>query len=764
MARDCHHRSATSLPIGGAASPYALPAIACGVNGLLVIDLDRHPNGSDGVSAFKALVEQHGGLPPGVPMVKTPNNGLHLYFRQPPGEPLGNGRGSLPAGCDVRGVGGYVIGPGAVLPDGRGWIAVANRPPITQPAQLGWIESILRRPAKPLREDHPAGETSDQRGRAYAEQALHEIEAELAVAKEGERNERLYKAAFRLGTMAARNWIDAEEIISGLMRASATNGYQEEHGHRPTMTTIESGMQDGMKLPHPDLEVRDHQRQKTGDAEREQPKQKRQRETGTWDEPDTSLLDDRRGELPEFLDEALGVDLVDWLRRSARGAGVTTCHVATPMLAAASSLIGAGRRIQPSRSWSEPLTLWTAVVGFSGTGKTPGADVTLRALALIEQNRRAEVEALQRKHETKVETAKAARKAWEKAVQEAVEAGLPPPPKPAEAMDVGRFVTPRLFASNVTVERWAALLQARPSGMFMFRDELAGHFLNMSRYTNGQDNEFWLEAFNGKHYVVERQSAPAINIPHLLIGICGGLQPDKLARSFEGDDDGMYTRICFAWPSAAAYRPLSDDVAELEPELVNAFGRLASLPCTDADGNLVSRTVWLSDEARAEFEQFRQFLHLDLDKLDGREREWWSKGPTHVLRLAGTLAYLGWAWIGGPEPERVEALYVRNAVRLWTHYYWPHARAALRLVGQSDKHADARRVLRWLEASGMDELSIKDVRRDALGQKLNAEHTLELIELLVRAGWLREITVKGSGPGRPARRWEVNPSLSKAHT
>ena len=166
--------------------------------------------------------------------------------------------------------------------------------------------------------------------------------------------------------------------------------------------------------------------------------------------------------------------------------------------------------------------------------------------------------------------------------------------------------------SNVTVERWAALLQARPSGMFMFRDELAGHFLNMSRYTNGQDNEFWLEAFNGKHYVVERQSAPAINIPHLLIGICGGLQPDKLARSFEGDDDGMYTRICFAWPSAAAYRPLSDDVAELEPELVNAFSRLASLPCIDADGNLVSRSVWLSDEARAEFEQFRQFLHLDL--------------------------------------------------------------------------------------------------------------------------------------------------------
>ena len=117
-------------------APYALPAIPCGANGLLVIDLDRHGNGSDGVRAFKALVASHGALPPGVPMVKTPNNGLHLYFRQPAGEPLGNGRGSLPAGCDVRGAGGFVIGPGAVLPDGRRWVSVTDRPPVTQAAQL----------------------------------------------------------------------------------------------------------------------------------------------------------------------------------------------------------------------------------------------------------------------------------------------------------------------------------------------------------------------------------------------------------------------------------------------------------------------------------------------------------------------------------------------------------------------------------------------------------------------------------------------------
>ena len=36
--------------------------------------------------------------------------------------------------------------------------------------------------------------------------------------------------------------------------------------------------------------------------------------------------------------------------------------------------------------------------------------------------------------------------------------------------------------------------------MLLLSDELAGLFLNMSRYSGGQDNEFWLEAWNGSAY------------------------------------------------------------------------------------------------------------------------------------------------------------------------------------------------------------------------------------------------------------------------
>jgi Bifunctional DNA primase/polymerase, N-terminal len=40
-----------------------------------------------------------------MPVVSTPNNGLHVFFKQPNGEALGNVRGSLPPGIDVRGDG-----------------------------------------------------------------------------------------------------------------------------------------------------------------------------------------------------------------------------------------------------------------------------------------------------------------------------------------------------------------------------------------------------------------------------------------------------------------------------------------------------------------------------------------------------------------------------------------------------------------------------------------------------------------------------------
>jgi Protein of unknown function (DUF3987) len=478
-----------------------------------------------------------------------------------------------------------------------------------------------------------------------------------------------------------------------------------------------------------------------------------------WNAPDWSILDDRRGDLPDFPLNCLGGKLAEWVERAAHGAGVTPAHVAVPALGMASSLIGTARRVKASSSWLEPMTCWTGIIGASGTGKTPGIDTMKRALAQIEREGRTKVAELQRTHEAKAENARATRTHWKKQVEEAVEAGMLEPPMPIAATDPGKFVAPRLYVSDGTIERFGELLQARPQGVLRLTDELSAMFMNMSRYSGGQDNEFWLECWNGHSYNVERIGR-TLHIDHLLIGVVGGFQPDKLAKSFEGPADGMYARILFAWPPEPVYRPLDNDALEIDPDIQNPLKRLDDL-AEFADGNLVRREIRLSAQALNEFEEFRQFAHVEKQSVDGREREWLAKTPAHVLRLAGTLCLFDWAIHGGAQPAEVESRHIKAAAQLVRDYFWPHARAALRQIGFSERHVNARRVLRWIRARNRSEVSREEIRRDALGQRLDAEQTVTLLDSLKRFGWVREVPASSTPKGgRPPRRWEVNPLLN----
>src|SRR5262245_42286789 len=493
----------------------------------------------------------------------------------------------------------------------------------------------------------------------------------------------------------------------------------------------------------------------------------------SWNDPDMSILDDRRGDLPSFPIDIFAPPIREWLERAAHGAGVFPDHVAVPMLGVVASLIGTARRVRASRSWSEPITLWTALVAASGDRKTPGLNVTRRALDLIETDQVAAIAAARLVHETRVQRAKEAAKKWKEDRQKAVEDKPPrePPPMPMEALDPGDFIEPRLYATDPTIEKLAALLQVRPRGMMLLRDELAGLFANMGRYSGGSDRPFWLEAWVGGRHVVERVSGTIV-VDHLLVGVVGSFQPDKLARAFQGDEDGMYGRFLYGWASTPDYRPLTNEVAEIEPELQSALKALIRLPAEGADNVFAPQVIQLSQEAVARFEDYRRYVDKMKRALDGVERQWLVKSESQVLRLAGALTYFTWAFTLGAsgtnglamitadlEPHEIGEEFMTAAIRLVREYFWPHARAALRQIGLTDRHRNARRALRWIAAHGKHEVSREDIRRDALGQSLDAEQTQELIDAIVRWGWLKESTAKVEGAGRLKRRWRINPKL-----
>src|SRR5262249_10366944 len=109
------------------------------------------------------------------------------------------------------------------------------------------------------------------------------------------------------------------------------------------------------------------------------------------------------------------------------------------------------------------------------------------------------------------------------------------------------------------------------------------------------------------------------------------------------------------------------------------------------------------------------------------------------------------------EPRVIDLQFMRDAIRLWRDFFWPHARAAMRQIGLSDRHRNARRVLRWIIAHNKREIAGHEIRQNALAKSLDAEQTQDLLNSLERAGWLKAETIKTSG--RPKLRWTVNSQL-----
>jgi hypothetical protein len=250
--------------------PAALPGIDLAKCGLLVLDGDRH-GGPDGRTALKRLLRAQRGEYDGhvTPGAITPGDGAHVYFEQN-GHAFGNSRGDLPAGIDVRGVGGYVICPYAVLPDGRRYETVRGMADLIGAFTSGAVPPIPSGIARLLEKPQPEqprasgasngtgdGASNGSREAAYAAAALDGIAAELAKAPPGERNNALNAAAYRMATMIARGWISRSDVADALWAACESNGLARDDGANSVQATLASGLRDGENEPHPDLEDRD---------------------------------------------------------------------------------------------------------------------------------------------------------------------------------------------------------------------------------------------------------------------------------------------------------------------------------------------------------------------------------------------------------------------------------------------------------------------------------------------------------------------------
>ncbi|MER5227531.1 bifunctional DNA primase/polymerase [Streptomyces flaveus] len=194
------------------AAPWATGyGIACGLepHHLIGIDLDTK-SGTDSSAALRELALRHLFTIPETVVVLTPSGGRHLWLSGSPDVVVPNSAGRLAPGIDIRGAGGYLVGPGSRTAHG----VYSTAPGTSHLAPAPCPRALLRLLTPPPRTHHPTPSSAGGHG-----QGLVQF---VAAAHEGQRNTRLFWAACR----AYENGI-GDELVEPLVEAAVQVGLSE---------------------------------------------------------------------------------------------------------------------------------------------------------------------------------------------------------------------------------------------------------------------------------------------------------------------------------------------------------------------------------------------------------------------------------------------------------------------------------------------------------------------------------------------------------
>lgn len=489
-------------------------------------------------------------------------------------------------------------------------------------------------------------------------------------------------------------------------------------------------------------------------------------EREAWDHPELSLAEGGLPAAPSFPVEVLGTFWGAWCRGAAKSANAPLDYVALGLLTAAAAVIGNSRSIGVARGheWREPAILWSVLVGPPSAGKTPALQPVFSRVEALEAEMAAGFPDAQRRHAADLETAKLNREAWETDARRCVKDGFPAPDLPADAVEPDSPIRPRLRITDATVEAVAEIAAGNPRGLLLVRDELSGWWRGFNRYGGDGERAFWLEAWGGRSYVLDRKkNGRPILIPRLSISVLGGVQPDVLSEMLASERDGFAARFLFAYPDAVTGFRLDRAPAQLD-RAQPAFARLHSLALVN-DGEAPPRPFlcFLSDAAADVFAAWWDRRKTEASSATGLWGDWLSKGGGVVLRFALILEHLRWAIVSSDSsesPVEVSPATLGAALQLFDSWAAPMARRAFGVASLTVEDRWAAMLARWVREKGLDAFNARQARLGGGGPGgplAKAKHMAAACDRLVEAGLIRPAPKReGETPGRRSSDFEVN--------
>jgi hypothetical protein len=221
---------------------------------------------------------------------------------------------------------------------------------------------------------------------------------------------------------------------------------------------------------------------------------------------------------------------------------VENAFVAVPLLSVLGSAVGASARVRLKAGWKEPAMVWTALVAYSGAGKTPVFRSLVSAVQEKEMEAKKDYDRRKRNYDPDSDE-----------------------PKP---------VRTRYLVNDVNPEKVTRILGQNTRGVLLHRDELAAWLGGMNKYSDGQDElQFWIKGWDGDFFSYDRVSAGTITVSNPSVSIAGGIQPGILKKHISDThiESGFLARCILCQPPTS---PSGWTEAEFTREVRNRYSDL----------------------------------------------------------------------------------------------------------------------------------------------------------------------------------------------
>jgi hypothetical protein len=313
-------------------------------------------------------------------------------------------------------------------------------------------------------------------------------------------------------------------------------------------------------------------------------------------EPNISSDEDKEEENSQFLQVKLGSlleikdkkapqifqgDLAKSLQTTAKNFSISSEILVFCLLPILSARIPSETRllINPGTDYSVPALRWIALIGETGTKKSPVLKTLLAPLMSIQKQMATKYKAEKDAYDKEYTL-------WKnKKGNESEEEPTPPAPM----VDC--------YFSDFTIESIGQSISDRPDDSYLvFVDELAGFFNSMDAYRKGGgDRQKWLDLYNAGALKINRKGSPTIFCPNTSVSILGGLQPSVLAQMIKQDtsaQDGLWNRFMFCSLPQTKTKAFSDNSISLFDCLLSLYTNLAAAQPSEHILSEAAKPLW----------------------------------------------------------------------------------------------------------------------------------------------------------------------------